>query len=66
MDKIEYIYQCVVQALALEETDVVGRSVRISNLRYIKNQMSGMVSEPMKARAEEKAANLVENIRARK
>lgn len=66
MDQIEYIYQCVTEALALEESEVVGKSVRISNLRYIKKQMARLVNRPTIDRAEDRAAKLVENIRARK
>jgi len=66
MGQIEYIYQCVVQALAMEEENVVPRSVRQANLRYIKMQMAKIVSASVRDNAEKKAADLIEAIKARK
>jgi len=50
----------------MEEENVVPRSVRQANLRYIKMQMAKIVSASVRDNAEKKAADLIEAIKARK
>lgn len=65
MDKIAYIYQVVAQALALEEEGLVSRRTTESNLRYIRQQLEPLVSEPVRKRAEEHAKATVQAIKDR-
>lgn len=66
MGKYEYIYQCVAQALALEEAEVVGQKVRVANLRYIKNLVSELVSPKVIAEADMRAKDITEQVAVRK
>lgn len=66
MEDIRYIYQCVCQALALEEADVISKATRIANLKYIRQQLEAMVPEHERPAAEARANATVQAIRDRR